>query len=75
MGSLKPLGTLNYDAYPPSPKTKSRRSAWGMTGWDFSHMLQRLVQKASHFDKRANRRLEHVEDRLTGTVLHTKTIR
>jgi hypothetical protein len=62
--------TLEYGAFPPGPMSTRRRFAWGMTGWDFSDSLDRLVRKVSHFDRRQNRRLEHVEDPETGDVLH-----
>jgi hypothetical protein len=50
--------------------TIQRRFAWGMTGWDMSRRLRRMVRKESLFNKRSDRRYEHVEDPETGTVLH-----
>jgi hypothetical protein len=67
---IKATASLNYDAFPPGPTSKRRRFAWGFTGWDFSRALQRLVRKDSAFNKRTNRRYEHVEDPETGDVLH-----
>jgi hypothetical protein len=64
-----PLASLGYEAYPDGPQSKRRRFAWGFTGWEFSVALGRMVRKASHFDKRGNRRYEHVEDPKTGDVL------
>jgi hypothetical protein len=68
-GSVTPLGSLNYDGFPPGPKSNRRRFAWGFTGWEMSVSLGRLVHKITHFDRRADRRYEHVEDPLTGEVL------
>jgi hypothetical protein len=68
--NVTPQGSLEYGAFPPGPKSKNRRFAWGMTGWDFSHRLCKLVRKESHFDERGDRRYEHVEDPDTGEVLH-----
>jgi hypothetical protein len=67
---VKTHASLIYDAHPPGPKSKRRRFAWGFTGWDFAHSFGRLVRKDSQFNKRANRRYEHVEDPETGEVLH-----
>lgn len=67
---MKATASLSYDAFPPGPTSKGRRFAWGFTGWDFSRALQRLVRKDSSFDKRADRRYEHIEDPETGEVLH-----
>jgi hypothetical protein len=67
---LNPRGSLGYGAFPVGTTSKRRRFAWGFTGWDFSFSLKRLVRKDSVFDKRADRRYEHVEDPETGEVLH-----
>src|SRR5947199_9665523 len=53
--SVAPQAALVYEAFPPGPKSRSRRFAWGMAGWQLSVTLQRLVRKASHFDRPANR--------------------
>lgn len=62
--------SLTYDAYPPGQKSKRRRFAWGFTGWELSVKLGRPVRKESHFDKRGDRRYEHIEDPETGATLH-----
>jgi hypothetical protein len=67
--TITPRASLGYDAFPAGTTSKRRRFAWGFTGWDFSVALGRWVRKASHFDKRGNRRYEHVEDPETGDVL------
>jgi hypothetical protein len=67
--TITPRASLGYEAFPEGTKSKSHRFAWGFTGWDFSVVLGRLVRKASHFDRRGNRRYEHVEDPETGDVL------
>jgi hypothetical protein len=67
---VKSTASLSYDAFPPGASSKRRRFAWGFTGWDFSRRLQRLVRKESSFNKRADRRFEHIEDPETGDVLH-----
>ena len=67
--TLDPRASLSYGAYPKGATSKRRRFAWGFTGWDFSVRLQRLVRKDSLFDKRSDRRYEHVEDTETGEVL------
>ena len=69
-GSLNMQSTMRFAAHPPGSKSNRRRFAWGMTGWEFSHALGRMVKKVSLFDKRGYRRLEHVEDPVTGKVLH-----
>lgn len=67
--TLTPRGSLRYGAFPEGITSKRRRFAWGFTGWNFSVKLGRLVRKESHFDRRGNRRYEHVEDPETGNVL------
>lgn len=67
---LTPLATLGYEGFPPGTTSKRRRFAWGLTGWELSKSLQRLVKKTSLFDKRSNRRYEHVGDPVTGEVLY-----
>jgi hypothetical protein len=68
--TAQPTATLPYSAWPSAPMSNQRRFAWGMTGWDMSLRLRRMVRKESLFDKRSDRRYEHVEDPETGTVLH-----
>lgn len=63
--------TLHISAYPAGPKSNRRRFAWGMTGYERSEALGRLVKKESLFDKRQNRRFEHIEDPVTGKILRT----
>lgn len=67
--TLDPHASLSYGAYPTGATSKRRRFAWGFIGWDFSARLQWLVRKDSFFDKRSNRRYEHIEDSKTGKVL------
>jgi hypothetical protein len=67
--TITPQASLRYDAFPEGTTSKRRRFAWGLTGWDFSVALGRFMRKVSHFDKRGNRRYEHVEDPETGKVL------
>jgi hypothetical protein len=69
VGTVTMHGTVEYGAFPPGPLSKRRRFAWGMTGWDFSKKLHKLVHKESHFDKRTDRRYEHVVDPDTDEVL------
>jgi hypothetical protein len=46
--------------------------AWGFSGRDWSHRLQKHVDKISTFAKRGhgNRRYEHITDPDTGEVVH-----
>jgi hypothetical protein len=67
--TVTPRASLGYEAFPAGTKSKRRRFAWGFTGWDFSFILGRFVRKDSSFDKRRNRRYEHLEDPETGEVL------
>lgn len=67
--TVTPRASLGYDAFPAGTTSKRRRFAWGFVGWDFSVALGRWVRKVSQFDKRGNRRYEHVEDPKTGDVL------
>ena len=67
---LSTKATLGYGAFPPGPRSNRRRFAWGMSGWDFSKKFRKWVRKESHFDKRTDRRYEHVEAPDTGEVLH-----
>ena len=62
--------SVSYGGFPAGKTSKSSRFAWGFTGWDWSVRLKRMVRKDSHFDRRGNRRYEHVEDPQTGDVLH-----
>lgn len=67
---VRATASMSYDAFPKGTTSKKHRFAWGFTGWGFSHALQRLVRKDSVFNKRSNRRYEHIEDPETGQVLH-----
>ncbi len=62
--------SVAYAARPPGRRSNRSRFAWGLTGWDYSRRIGRFVLRASHFDKRSDRRLEHIEDPKTGEVLH-----
>lgn len=64
------LASVEYAARPPGRTSNRSRFAWGSTGWDYSKSLGRMVKKSSHFDKRGDRRFEHVEDPESGAVLH-----
>ena len=66
---LQIRASLEYGGFPAGTTAKRHRFAWGLVGWDYSLALGRLVQKVSLFDKRADRRYEHVEDPVTGAVL------
>ncbi len=67
--TVEPRASLGYEAFPAGTTSKRHRFAWGFTGWDLSVALGRFVRKDSRFDKRGNRRYEHVEDPETGDVL------
>lgn len=62
--------SASYEARPPGRTSNRSRFAWGFGGWDYSRRLGRHVLKVTHFDKRSDRRFEHVEDPTTGEVLH-----
>lgn len=68
--SITVRGSVEYGAFPAGTKSNRKRFAWGFVGWDWSSRLKRLVQKDSHFDKKGNRRYEHVVDPVTGKALH-----
>lgn len=70
VAAVRPLAGLRYDARPPGVSSKRGRFAWGFVGWDWSVRLGRLVGKEDTFNKRDDRRYEHVEDLETGEVLH-----
>jgi hypothetical protein len=65
---VTPRSSLFYGAFPEGTTSNGKRFAWGFAGWDLSHERKRLVRKESHFDKRADRRYEHIEDPETGEV-------
>lgn len=63
------MASVGYDARPPGKTSNRSRFAWGFVGWEWCVSLGRYVKKASHFDKRGNRRVERVEDPDTGQVM------
>jgi hypothetical protein len=69
-GELVVRSNLDYAQFPPGSLTNKQRISWGMTGWELSKRRGRMIRKESHFDKRGNRRYEHIEDPATGEVLH-----
>lgn len=72
---FSPRARLGYDGHPAGSTSRSRRFAWGTSGWDFSRRLGRLVRKDSELDRRSDRRYEHVVDPVSNDVLHHENLR
>lgn len=64
------MAAAAYASRPVGRTSNRSRFAWRSSGWDYCRSLRRFALRTSHFDKRSDRRLEHIEDPETGEVLH-----